>query len=197
VLEAHERIAIPASQLGATVVQMAYIYGCPQNNTPAADPENHRAFADYLATKQRETALAAGFAVFDVYGIPQLHEPLPAFYADGIHPNQAGQRLIAQEFAATVANPSSNAPRSLGRPLLNGIPTIGEQLGSTAGNWEGSPTNLTYQWMRDATDIPGATSSSYLPQAADAGSHLSCRVIAINASGSAERTSAHTSAVAQ
>jgi hypothetical protein len=193
--EYHESIAIPAAGLGATVVQMTYIYGCPQNRTPPVDPEAYRTFMDYFVTRQRETAQVAGFPIFDVYGIPQLHAPIPAFYADAIHPSPAGCRLIAQEFAASIANPTSRAPRSLSRPAITGTARKSLTLASSRGSWAFTPTQYSYQWMRDATDIPGAVSSSYTITTADIGLHLSCRVTAGNSYGSAERTSGHTAAV--
>lgn len=190
--EYHERIALPAGKTGASVIQMLYIYGCPQNESPAADPEKYRAFSDYFVSKQQEVAASAGFTIFDVYHIPQLHAPLPAFYADMIHPNAAGCRLIAQEFAATVGNPESSAPRSLKRPHITGLPTLHSSISVSLGEWTGRPTSFTYQWMRDATDIPGANQSYHLISTADLGHHLSCRIGASNQGGSAERTSAHT-----
>lgn len=193
--EYHERIALPAAELGATVVQMTYIYGCPQNRTPAVAPEAYRTFMDYFVTRQRETAQAAGFPIFDVYGIPQLHAPIPAFYADAIHPSPAGCRLIAQEFAASIANPTSRAPRSLSRPAITGTARTGLTLASSRGSWAFTPTQYSYQWMRDATDIPGATGSSYTVNTADIGFHVSCRITATNGYGSAERTSPHTAPV--
>ncbi|MBC7979163.1 MAG: SGNH/GDSL hydrolase family protein [Armatimonadetes bacterium] len=189
--EYQTRIALPAAQRGAHVVQMTYLYGCPQRYNPPEAPEGVRTFSDYLAARQIETALSAGFTVFDAYRIPQLYAPLPAFYSDSIHPNLAGNRLIAQEFAASVANPASTAPRSLSRPVLTGSANVGATLTADSGAWEFNPLSISFQWMRDATDIPGAASALYQIQPADAGSNLSCRVTASNASGSAERTSAH------
>lgn len=195
VREYHETIAIPAAEHGSTVVQMTYLYGCPQNDSPPLDPEIYRVFMDYFVAKQREIAQAAGFPIFDAYGIPQLHEPLPAFYSDQIHPNAAGNRLIAQEFAASVANPTSRVPRSLSRPAITGTARTGLTLVTSKGSWAFTPTQYSYQWMRDATDILGAASSSYPVTASDLGFHISCRITAGNGYGSAERTSAHTAKV--
>lgn len=128
--------------------------------------------------------------------IPQLHAPLADFYRDTIHPNGAGNRLIAQEFAATVANPGSRIPRSLTRPAITGTAKQGSTLTATRGSWAFTPASYGYQWMRGATDIAGATSATRVLQAADVGSNLSCRVIASNIHGSAERTSGHTAKVA-
>lgn len=174
---------------------MLYIYGCPNKDQPSFNPETYRSFGDYLAARQSDTALAAGFEIFDVYGIPQLHAPLAAFYQDVIHLNHAGNRLVAQEFAASVAHPSSRIPRSLSRPIITGIAKVNSTLVVARGSWSFAPGVYTYQWMRDATDIPNATSTSYTATPSDASYHLSCRVTATNAQGSAERTSAHTAKV--
>jgi hypothetical protein len=196
IAEYHQKIAMPASERGATVIQMTYIYGCPQKGI-LANPEDYRAFANYFNERQKAQAQASGFHIFDAYTIPQLHAPLDAFYRDQIHPNQAGNRLIAQEFAASVANPSSRAPRSLSRPIISGTARTGSVLNVARGSWAFTPSNYSYQWMRDATDIPGAVSNSHLVTTSDVGFHISCRVTAHNGFGSAERTSAHTSKVGQ
>jgi hypothetical protein len=195
VREYHEKIAVPAAEIGATVIQMTYIYGCPNKSSSAINPEIYRTFADHFAATQRAYASGAGFPIFDAYMIPQLHAPLPAFYNDNIHPNAAGNRLLAQEFAATVANPGSRIPRSLSRPGITGTAKNGITLTASKGSWAFTPTNYSYQWMREATDIPGATSAGYKALTADIGFHLSCRVTASNIDGGAERTSAHTVAV--
>lgn len=189
VREYHEKIALPAAETGASVVQMTYIYGCPHRFSSAIDPEINRAFSDHFTAVQRQYAWSAGFPVFDAYTIPQLHAPMPEFYRDTIHPNEAGNRLIAQEFAATVANPGSRIPRSLSRPAVTGMAKQGSVLSASRGSWAFSPTGYSYQWMRGATDIPGATSASRVLDAADVGARLSCRITATNSHGSAERTS--------
>jgi hypothetical protein len=196
VREYHEKIAVPAAETGASVVQMTYIYGCPDKFSSVINPEIYRAFSDHFVSTQRQYALSAGFPIFDVYMIPQLHAPLADFYRDTIHPNGAGNRLIAQEFAATVANPGSRIPRSLTRPAITGTAKQGSTLTATRGSWAFTPASYGYQWMRGATDIAGATSATRVLQAADVGSNLSCRVIASNIHGSAERTSGHTAKVA-
>lgn len=195
VREYHEKIALPAAETGATVVQMTYIYGCPNKFSSAIDPEIYRTFADHFAAAQRQYAWSAGFPVFDAYMIPQLHAPLAEFYNDEIHPNAAGNRLIAQEFAATVANPGSRIPRSLSRPAISGTAKQGSALTASLGSWAFAPASYAYQWMRGATDIAGATSATRVLQAADVGARLSCRITATNAHGSAERTSGHTAKV--
>jgi hypothetical protein len=38
---------------------------------------------------------------------------------------------------------------------------VGEKLACTSGEWSGSPTEFTYQWLRNGTVIAGATSTEY------------------------------------
>lgn len=75
-------------------------------------------------------------------------------------------------------------------------PTEGELLTATNGSWTNSPTGFTYEWLRGAGVISGATSVTYTPVSADVGNTLSVRVTASNGFGAgAPATSAATSAV--
>ena len=51
-------------------------------------------------------------------------------------------------------------------------PSVGQTLSLTSNAAAGA----SFQWRRGATDIAGATSASYVAQAADAGQSVSCRV---------------------
>jgi hypothetical protein len=75
-------------------------------------------------------------------------------------------------------------------PSIAGVPGVGERLRCVSGVPSEAPATLTYVWVRDATVIVGATTSSYLVKAADAKHHLQCRVTATNAAGSATAGSA-------
>ncbi len=67
--------------------------------------------------------------------------------------------------------------------------TVGELLVvSGNGTWTGAPT-YARQWRRGATDIPGATATSYTLVAADVGLMMTCNVTATNAGGSASAVS--------
>ena len=73
-------------------------------------------------------------------------------------------------------------------PYILGVPANGVRLYCETGT-SGSAT-FTYAWIRDATVIAGATSSSYVVSSAtDAQHHLQCRVTASNAAGSASASS--------
>ncbi len=57
---------------------------------------------------------------------------------------------------------------------------------------DGGPegTTLTYQWLRDGAEIPGATSSTYTFAGADAGHSIQCQTKASNAGGATVQASA-------
>lgn len=182
-----------ARQTGVIPVCVGLVSG--QNLDPDRIVEHESGYAAV-----RSLALTKGVLFVDTGAIPQLQRgefPSGAdyFYLDQIHPTEKGYRLIAQEVAAALPFPGSAAPRSLARPVVTGEADVGMTLTCSAGGWENAPAQVRHQWMRNASEIPGATSADYTPTEADLGSKLSCRVTAENAHGAAERTSAHTPAV--
>jgi len=113
----------------------------------------------------------------------------------------AGQVLITNgsgvlSWATPTLTPT--APTNNTLPVVSGTPTVGETLSSTSGTWSGYPApTFAYQWVRGAaTNISGATSSSYQLQDADLATTVKCTVTATNAAGSASATSAPTSTIA-
>jgi hypothetical protein len=98
------------------------------------------------------------------------------------------------------------APNNTTEPTISGTPVVGKKLTATSGQWTGSPTAYTYQWVRcpssggaadgsDCAAISGATTSSYVPGSADVGKRLRVRVTATNADGRATAASNATAAV--
>lgn len=79
------------------------------------------------------------------------------------------------------------------RPSIAGVPGIGERVRCNPGVSSGATATLTYAWVRDASTIAGATSSTYVIKPADAKHHLQCRVTATDAAGSATASSAFVS----
>jgi alpha-tubulin suppressor-like RCC1 family protein len=81
-------------------------------------------------------------------------------------------------------------------PVITGTAEVGQTLSVSNGTWTGTPTpTFTYQWQRVTTNISGATSSTYVLVAADAGSTIRCVVTATNVAGSANATTANTAVV--
>lgn len=75
-------------------------------------------------------------------------------------------------------------------PVVSGTNTVGSILTTTNGTWSGSlPITYTYQWLRNGSNIGGATSSTYTLVTADTSNVVSCRVTATNSVGNANATS--------
>lgn len=92
--------------------------------------------------------------------------------------------------------PTPTAPVNTARPVVGGTPTVGSTLTCSTGSWSGSPTTYSYGWNRNGAAISGATSSSYVVQAGDAGQGLSCFVRAGNAAGQSDYATSDAVAVA-
>lgn len=75
-------------------------------------------------------------------------------------------------------------------PVISGNTWIGATLSSTTGTWSAiGPITYTYQWRRGASNITGATSSTYVTVAADDAQNITCRVTASTPVGSASSDS--------
>lgn len=102
---------------------------------------------------------------------------------------------ILQSFAYGRA--FTSPPVNVTAPVVSGTATVGQTLSCTTGTWTGLPTpTFAYQWQRVTTNISGATSSSYVLVAADAGSTIRCVVTATNSAGVAVANSNSTASVA-
>ena len=85
---------------------------------------------------------------------------------------------------------SKTSPSNTIAPVVSGTNTVGSLLTTTNGTWSGSlPITYTYQWLRNGSNIGGATSSTYTLVTADTSNVVSCRVTATNSVGSANATS--------
>ena len=97
---------------------------------------------------------------------------------------------------------SSVSPSSSVVPVITGTTRTGDTLTTSNGSWTGSPTSYAYQWKRSTTstgvysDIPSATSSSYVVSELDVGYFFKVSVTATNGAGtSSAATSLATTAV--
>jgi surface protein len=80
------------------------------------------------------------------------------------------------------------APVNTVLPEITGTPIPGNQLATTDGTWDNSPTSYAYQWMRGATNI-GDNQNAYTLVNDDRGQSITCVVTATNAGGSTPATS--------
>jgi len=111
--------------------------------------------------------------------------------------NEAGSTSSTSNPTATVTQDPTNTVA----PTIEGDGSDFEEyethtLTANPGTWVGYPTpTITYQWTRDGSDIGGATASTYELVAADVGALIRVRVIATNAGGSDNETTAPTAAI--
>lgn len=100
----------------------------------------------------------------------------------------AGRRQASR--AAHVAT----IPRNTVAPAISGTAQAGQTLTVTNGTWAGNAATYTRQWKRGATNV-GAGGLTYVVQAGDVGSTITCTVTATNSTGSVSATSAATGTV--
>ena len=87
---------------------------------------------------------------------------------------------------AAVPEAAGAAPAAARPPALAGSGLVGEAVTLDPGEWTGSPAPaLGFRWLRDGTEIAGATGPDYRPGDADDATGLSVLVTAENAAGSA------------
>lgn len=104
--------------------------------------------------------------------------------------------LCATAWLVTPAGAVGDPPVSTRPPVVEGSAVVGQVLRSGRGGWEPSEVTVAFQWLRDGTAIPGATSRSYRLDPADLRHQVSVRATATDAEGeSAQATSAPTEQV--
>ena len=117
-------------------------------------------------------------------------------------PNAAEQRYLDRHTRAYVrghrprlaqfwgAAPPLPPPLNTTAPAVTGTPTVGSTLATTVGVWSNSPASYAFRWLRNGANITlNAQAQTYTLVAADAGTNVSCRVTATNASGSTNAVS--------
>jgi hypothetical protein len=101
--------------------------------------------------------------------------------------NATGSATAASNSVGPVT--AATAPVNSVAPAVTGSTTVGSLLSCSQGTWTGSPTGYAYQWKQGASNISGATSSTYTLVTADIGASISCVVTATNVTGSTPATS--------
>ncbi|TFC21556.1 cell wall-binding repeat-containing protein [Cryobacterium sp. MDB2-10] len=83
--------------------------------------------------------------------------------------------LVTDDYALydSVGAPGILVPAT---PTVTGSASVGSTLTAVPGAWSPATAAFAHQWLRDGADIPGATSATYTPVAADLGTALSVRV---------------------
>lgn len=79
---------------------------------------------------------------------------------------------------AILRTTSGPAPAASSAPSIAGTPSSGGPLVCESGDWTGLPTQFTYRWLRDGTQI--ATGARYVVTDGDVGHNLTCEVTATN-----------------
>lgn len=62
-------------------------------------------------------------------------------------------------------------------PTISGATRSGQVLSASHGSWAPQPDSLTYQWLRDGWEVPGATGLTYRLTSSDVGSTISFRTV--------------------
>jgi hypothetical protein len=86
----------------------------------------------------------------------------------------------------------NQAATNIGQPNISGTQQVGSTLTATSGAWTGNtPITFAYQWKKNGSDIVGATSTTYVLVAGDAGASttIQCFVTGTNTYGSSVATS--------
>lgn len=116
----------------------------------------------------------------------------------GSDPIVGGNHTTVQSFTVTLSRNVTN----LAPPSIGGIPEGGQTLSASTGWWAGGqPITYTYQWEdcdasgNACTNIPAATSDTYVLGPIDVGHTLRVAVTATNAEGFSSASSSPTTAV--
>jgi hypothetical protein len=108
-----------------------------------------------------------------------------------VAPADAGSRLTvtATGTAAEITSVSTTSAETTLVPALSftggtsavivGDPSVGATLSIDFGTLSPTPTTIEYQWMRDGTDIEGATNATYVPTFEDQWSDITATVTAV------------------
>jgi hypothetical protein len=136
------------------------------------------------------------FYQWDRAGSALLGATKETYVVDSEDEGHALSCVVAAENGAGTTRASSALdnipvlPENTVSPTITGGLKAGDALTCSKGTWTGTPTlDYTYEWLRAAAAIPGATSDIYEVHGEDEGHTLTCDVTATNAAGFARATS--------
>jgi hypothetical protein len=114
--------------------------------------------------------------------------------------DEASLRTHAQQQASATLRGRNAGPACTTVPTPTGTPTVGQTLTCGNGVWAGTTGggSITYarQWFRGNMEIAGATGTTRVLAAADAGHILQCRLTATDANGRTVQFSNRTAVIA-
>jgi hypothetical protein len=171
--------------------------------TPASEPSNPTA----------QTSASFSFSVNDSVATVQCKLdsgswlPCTTYTSQAYTSLGAGSHTFAVQATDAAGKTSTatyawtvTAPANTSLPEISGSASVGQVLSTSTGSWTGSPS-FSYQWLRceanggNCSPIPGATSSSYTVETADAASTLRALVTATTSAGAAAAESKPTAIV--
>ena len=103
--------------------------------------------------------------------LPMDHEAQASYAATVTATDVHGATAQAE---VTIAVNNLDEPGTVS--LSNTAPRAGDTIAASLSDPDGAASNETWQWRRDGSDIPGATSDSYTADAEDLGHTLSVTV---------------------
>ena len=191
------------SNSGAQAAWAAYPNRCPDLLSSSASSKNRQSVGQRIVALNsalKSVCAQFSFCRYDGGAIYALWATLTSsdLAFDYFHLSPAGEAKVAD--AAWKAGFFA-VPTNLSLPVVTGPAVRGQTLSASFGVWAGSPVSFGYQWRRcdgagaSCADIGGATTQSYVLQAADVGKTLRVVVTATNAAGSTPATSAQTAVV--
>lgn len=211
---AHEVTVLQPSGV-AGVIRGLVVYSLGRALNDAGEPQRLAAFvgrpgpATNLVAKQvdvGEDAIEISFTVnadagpqhvtVVVYSVANLLETITTVGTADASADALALARLAERRRSAASGPAAVSP-----PRIQGTPRRGKTLAAFPGRWTRQPDGFDFQWLRcdpkgaHCVAIPGADGVTYVVARTDLGNTLRVRVVASNAAGSGEATSAPTAVV--
>lgn len=103
-------------------------------------------------------------------------DDVATFVTVAVTGSKTGYRAVTQVSDVAFITASVNVFPSVSMPQIQGSPTVGSTLTATTSDWGVSGISYTYQWLRNAKDIPGATGTTFKLSTSDVNSYVGVRV---------------------